>query len=369
MDEKKRFYELDLLRFIAALAVVIYHYSFRGAAGGDGFTTFSIPSIDFISRYGYLGVDLFFLISGFVILMTAMGKSAGEFVISRLTRLYPAYWIACTLTFLVTFIFAREFYKPTITQYTLNMTMLSGYFKIEDIDHVYWSLREEIKLYAFIFLVLFLGQIKNIEKLLIGWLVVTLAAIIVNNRILLYLTAASYSSYFISGAFFFLAKKNGWNSLRFLMVILTLFLSIYLSIQRSYELAADYHTPFSPYAIGILITIFYAIFYFLTKFDFKIKNPYLIELGALTYPLYLIHQNIGYIILNWLNPRLPAIATFLIVIGLALLVSKLIHDYIEAPMMSYLRKRLNHLLQIWRLRFSPYLKFSANHKDDEGLNK
>ena len=65
-----RFYEIDLLRFVAAFAVVLFHYTFRGAAG-EAFTSVAYPELAGITKYGCLGVDLFFIISGFVILMTS----------------------------------------------------------------------------------------------------------------------------------------------------------------------------------------------------------------------------------------------------------------------------------------------------------
>ena len=90
-----RLYELDLLRFIAAFAVLLFHYSFRGYAK-DHYTVMPYLSIAPVTKYGYLGVSLFFLISGFVILMTASSGSTRHFVISRLVRLYPAFWVSCT---------------------------------------------------------------------------------------------------------------------------------------------------------------------------------------------------------------------------------------------------------------------------------
>ena len=57
---------LDLLRLFAALAVVVFHYAYRGAAA-DGFTKVSLPALEPIAKYGWFGVELFFVISGFVI--------------------------------------------------------------------------------------------------------------------------------------------------------------------------------------------------------------------------------------------------------------------------------------------------------------
>lgn len=48
------------------------------------------PVLSEVTRYGYAGVNLFFVISGFVILMSVWGRTAPQFIASRVSRLYPA---------------------------------------------------------------------------------------------------------------------------------------------------------------------------------------------------------------------------------------------------------------------------------------
>ena len=69
---------LDLLRLAAALAVVFFHYFFRGATAGD-LVAGGYPSIAPIAIYGYLGVNLFFLISGFVIAWSTENRGWEQF--------------------------------------------------------------------------------------------------------------------------------------------------------------------------------------------------------------------------------------------------------------------------------------------------
>ena len=101
---KKIIYELDGLRGVAALAVVFYHYT----------TRFSIKfNSDIISnvinfKYGHYGVQLFFVISGFVIFMSIEKvKSPFEFLYKRFVRLYPTFWMSLFLTFFYCFSLVR----------------------------------------------------------------------------------------------------------------------------------------------------------------------------------------------------------------------------------------------------------------------
>lgn len=67
------------------MAVVFFHYAFRGYAADD-MTTMHYPALEPVAKYGYLGVHLFFMISGFVILMTAGDGSIERFIASRASR-------------------------------------------------------------------------------------------------------------------------------------------------------------------------------------------------------------------------------------------------------------------------------------------
>lgn len=99
--------ELDLLRFIAASTVVIYHFCYTPVVAGVVNTTI-FGSVHDLARYGYVGVDLFFVISGFVILMTAARRSPRGFLVHRALRLYPSFWVAVGLTVTVVTLLGRS---------------------------------------------------------------------------------------------------------------------------------------------------------------------------------------------------------------------------------------------------------------------
>ena len=164
---KDRINEIDLLRFLAVMAVVIFHYAFRGYAS-DGMSIMPYPLAP-LAKYGYFGVHLFFLISGFVILMTASNGSLRQFFVSRFARLYPAFWACCTITFIATALIGAPRYTASIGQYLVNMTMMSDFLHVGSIDGVYWSLFVELRFYAFIAVLLMIGKIRKAELFLAIW--------------------------------------------------------------------------------------------------------------------------------------------------------------------------------------------------------
>lgn len=141
-----RLVEVDALRGVAALAVVLFHYTTRfnelygSAAAGGGSVSFS---------HGHYGVNLFFIISGFVIFMTLERTRRGmDFVVSRFSRLYPAYWAAVALTFVVTSTFGLPGKEVAPGQALGNLLMVHGFLRIPHVDGVYWTLEVELLFYA-----------------------------------------------------------------------------------------------------------------------------------------------------------------------------------------------------------------------------
>ena len=143
MNSKVRFLELDAIRGLAAIAVVLYHYTFRyPKLYAHDFETY------YKFAYGNLGVELFFILSGFVIFMSILKvKSPFEFLTKRFIRLYPTYWIAMIFTFLMVTIFGLAGKEVTINEFLINITMLQYGLQIPSVDGVYWSLFHELLFY------------------------------------------------------------------------------------------------------------------------------------------------------------------------------------------------------------------------------
>ncbi len=322
--------EIDLLRFSAALMVVLFHYAFRGYTA-DAMSALPYPALAPAAKYGYLGVELFFLISGFVILMTASSGSLRKFVVSRLVRLYPAYWVSVTLTFLLILAIGAPRFSATFPQYLANMTMLNEFAGIASIDGVYWSLAVELKFYAMVTLVLAIGQIRRAEILLVAWLAVAALLDAVDlGYTVRSLLVADFAPFFVAGALCYLVYANGMTLARAAVIACAWLLAMKGSIRSIPVLEKQFREPFDPVVIGALVSLFFAVMVLVAlKRTGWVSRRGWVAIGALTYPLYLIHQKIGYMIFNLAWPAVNAHVLLWGTVALVLFVAWLINRFVE----------------------------------------
>lgn len=335
---KTRLTEIDLLRFAAAVAVVIFHLAFRGAAA-DGLSTFSYPAIAEAAKYGYLGVDLFFMISGFVILMSAASGGLRSFAESRVTRLYPAFWCCCSLTYISGLVSGQAAFQVSWWEFLANMTMLGDFLGVRRVDGSYWSLFVEIKFYLWVAGVLALGLMVQVERILYGWLMVTVALLIVPSYRLQSIFLTDYAAYFIAGAMFYLGWSRGFTWRIWLAIAGTCVMAMYQSIGRARELDAHYGTSLNDQIICLAIGLFFGVFALIAlRKTAWIARVNWQTVGLLTYPLYLIHQNIGYMILNALGTQFGTLGTFTLVVLSLVVASVIINRWFERPVAAAIKR-------------------------------
>ena len=331
-------YELDLLRFLAAIAVVFFHYTFLNSINSELTPTY--PSLEGIFKYGYLGVELFFMISGFVILLTAMKKTAFQFTISRIKRLYPAFWVALIITTLAILFFSID-QKTTVglKEFLFNFTMVPEYLGSVNIDPVYWTLQVEIKFYFWIGVILFLRKIEHIELFIMIWLCFSVLEMFhFAHHITHFILIPEWAPYFCAGALLFRIRAHGLTRQRTLMLLIAYVLSIYFAIQGAEERTILYKTYFSPVVTTFIISFFYLLFILVISKSIKqINSPTFAIIGALTYPLYLIHNVLGEIVFSNFSGIMNKYLLLAIVIALMLLISTIISRYFEPAISKFTR--------------------------------
>lgn len=336
-----RLHELDLLRIGAALAVVFFHYTFSGPAQGWFDTSF--PFIDRVSRFGYLGVDLFFMISGFVVLMSAWGRTPRQFVISRVIRLYPAYWVAVTLTTVTWLVFRQGDLDISPLRYLANLTMLNSPVGVANVDVVYWTLWTELRFYAIIFALAWFGITRRrVMWLLWGWLTLTVA---VQVGLLPGFTdvviQSQYSHYFIAGMALFLVYRFGADRALWALLTVSLGNAIFRGIGFAEDVGERYQEDFHPWmVIGSIVAMFAVMTLFALRLTEKLARPWFADLGAITYPLYLIHAYLGFTILSLFDgvvgpyPLLGGTVAFVMALAFV------IHHVVERPAAPRLKRLL-----------------------------
>ena len=339
---------LDLLRLFAALGVVLFHYAFRGAAA-ENFTVVSLPSVESVAKYGWFGVQLFFVISGFVIARSAMGRGPVQFGIARFARLWPAFVVCTTLTALATWLWGAPRFGTSVPQWLANLTMVAPALRQPFMDGAYWSIVIEITCSAWLALFVALGQFpRRTDDIVIGWLSIALInEALIHSSILRHLFITEYAGFFCAGILIaeIANGRRGWQA-PFLIVVSTVIASSE-ALVGARETAIHYSVPFST-AMMIALTVFAVALVWLASRIPHLPLPkgLVLAIGGLTYPLYLLHQHIGYIAFNRLHEQAPA---WLLVLGMTLAMialSYVIWRYIEPVGRKLVTTVLNALAEV-----------------------
>ena len=307
MPPSKIYYPLlDVLRFFAAFWVMNFHY----LAGLELSTSLSWY------RYGNLGVQLFFIISGFVIVQSLHGKTLEEFATGRFIRLFPLFWILCTATFLLTILVPHTSHV-SFHGYLANMTMIpdviNGFLGHGSlVDASYWTLTVELLFYIGIGLFCHIFSYKNIRYFLTVWLLFSAFAFMmhIDQNFYVKLFLVRHASYFIFGsALALIATKQAKNIFEKCLDWGLLVIAAVYSVLIHTRAIPAYVTP-NPRDAGIitiLLIIFFVAIPVIVYLSSYVKNPRLIRIlaviGGLTYPVYLLHQRVGNIAINYFTNR------------------------------------------------------------------
>ena len=325
---KRRYSELDAIRGVAVIMVLLYHYTIRY---GDIYEHSIEPLFHF--EFGHYGVQLFFMVSGFVIFLTLNKTNyAIDFIISRFSRLYPAYWFAVLLTFLAVTLFSLKGRENSLGEAIINLTMLQKWLGVSDVDGVYWTLIVELTFYLIMLLLFINKQLKNIEYIAIIWLTIIIIAPITEfmfsitiHWTIKLLFLLKYGNLFIAGIMFYKIMHQAKNIHYIILAI---------------ALVSEFHLYGT--TLGLFVSAYFLMFLLFVKGYLALlaQRP-LIFLGTISYSLYLIHQNIGYIIIQKLELYNLATPISVIVTPLAvtLLIATLMQHYVEKPTLKLIRDR------------------------------
>ncbi|MCA0013429.1 acyltransferase [Mesorhizobium sp. B292B1B] len=344
---------LDLLRMAAALAVVLFHYFFRGAAA-DGFLTDGYPHAAPLALYGYLGVNLFFLISGFVIAWSAEGHGWERFAVARFARLYPGFLLCMTISFAVIAFFGTPLLPVSFSQYLANLAMFAPAFGQPFMDGVYWSVALEVVFYGWVTLALVAGVFQRWKLgLILGWLAIAAVnELFLGSGAARLLFVTEFGPFFAAGMLVHHLHAHGRSMPALLLLAAAFVLSSYtLSVTQQWMIGHYGIAVSSAHLVAANVVMHAALTGAVLLRERIRPSPLTLALGGLTYPLYLLHQNAGYLFINALTPLAGKWVAAWTCVALMVLVAWAIWRYFERPVQRWLRIRLSLVVDAGLVRF------------------
>lgn len=328
-SQSTRLVELDALRGIAATIVMLYHFTTRydQIFGHVSPPAFALP-------WGHYGVNLFFIISGFVIFMTLHRiKRPMDFVVSRFSRLFPAFWVAVALTFLLSHVLGLPEKTVSLGTAILNLFMIHHLFGIRHVDGVYWTLEIELFFYAGAMAMYLAGRLDKVHAPLLALLALRLTYFLAERYFAVdlswtvsHLLILPYIAWFICGIMIYRLTQIPDDAPKLDVFVLIAAIVLLGIVEGA--------------GIGLLAAALSAIIWAAAKGKLPVlANPVLAWLGAISYTLYLLHENIGWAVI--MQAEKAGIATNLsivLAIGLLLAMATAVTQLVERPAMAWIRR-------------------------------
>ena len=322
---------LDFLRLFCAAVVFAFHalYLFVLTRQVPWTTT---PEIMAITQYGYLGVQVFFMISGYVIPMSVSGKSRFQFLVGRAARLLPAFWICLALTVAALSVAGRP---PVLAQLAANIPIIAIMFGQPYIDGVFWSLTAEIIFYSWIFALAgshnFPARLRVFALAWLAWAVVDFVVDLPLDGI----SNALWAPYFAIGIFIFL-DQNGAKTFDRAMICVAVAIAAAFAWKQAVGLPFAQTSGLNPVVVSTIIMLMAATAFFVVRVPMQGRGLNVaIVCGAISYPLYLIHAEFGSILMSAVWRSAPEIIPLA---PAAILAISYVVTRLEKPIAAYIRR-------------------------------
>jgi len=341
---RSRIVVLDGFRALAILAVLFYHYTVRWAQQLDPHP--HLPEGKMFAgvvplAYGWFGVELFFVISGFVIFMTLENCSGVvDFLVRRFARIWPALLVAATLTAVVLDLAGPSDWKVGLYDYVSSLLLIdpsvtaavTHHPGVKWVDGVYWSLFVEIRFYVLAALVFLLSRGGFSRAWFVLQLTVFGGSLFIHGDLPLrafdLITFADYMPYFTFGIFGYQVYRHARRDR-----------STFVGLAASIGMALYYSTTGfgafadkSPLICMIANALIFALFAFFL-FDLRVVRIFamapVVSLGRASYSLYLLHQKCGIVLLRaFVGAGIPYLASMPIIVLLLVLAALGFHRLI-----------------------------------------
>ncbi|MFW0766680.1 acyltransferase family protein [Trabulsiella odontotermitis] len=355
MSNAKKLDSIQILRGIAALSVVMFHFRFLLVPEGANRT---IP--DALFGWGAIGVDLFFVISGFIMYYITSDKESGfkttcDFIINRAIRIMPLYYIVLMFAFATGGAMSTFHYQEKIDNLISAMTFtpyLRDYAPLYILEsgmlNVRWTLNYELYFYSALALCLLF---RHRMILLFIWFI---APAVISFAVLSEVTVSTKGYDYDSVMMMFVTNPiilefgmgiaSGWAYKKinqtyrlksiFLPVAMLLMvgMGIYLKKFTAYNLVS-----------GIAFSVLVLVFALHNQTITRLFPKFMITLGNISFSLYLIHNPLMGFIHRKIDKAYPYAINnafgFIAMIFIVLIVAYVSHRYIEMSLSGKLRKK------------------------------
>ena len=332
---------LDAFRGLAALWVVFYHVLLRYPyfmAGHDTPAEPLLPGFTAVD-FGIVPVLWFFLISGFVITWTVdRCRTPADFVVSRVSRIYPAYWASLLLTVALLARWPLPGVSPSLRDVLVNSTMLQAYLLVPNVAGVYWSLAVELAFYAYVLALFATGLWRLVHVAALGWALLCLATALVSlaglavpwraNQLLL----LQHAPFLLAGMMLYQLWRGharAWSGATVGVCVVTMFIL----------------HPAGP-ALTCLVAMGLVAAAAHGRLRWLATAP-LVWLGSVSYSLYLVHEYPAYMVLRSADRAgWPYGLAVVAAVALVLMLATAVTYGIERPALHAIR-------HAWRDRTNP----------------
>ncbi|CAN5255360.1 acyltransferase [soil metagenome] len=318
---------LDLIRFAAAMFVLLFHFTAWSwlAEGGSLYPLLgpeiTFPALANWTWVGWAGVDIFFVLSGFVIPFSAEGRGPAKFAQSRALRLAPAAWVCAAIS-----VASMVFIGIYSAKHGAVLLVKSAVFWPFGpwADGQFWTLGIEISFYLVVFAAIARNAFDRIG-LIVGTVGIASSALwlasLFNSHLRDFMASRwaelfllTYGCLFATGLQIWLIRRRGLTLQRTAILAILL---IGVSIETYSAALRKLNGMSMPTGAGIAVLfVLGGIGLILLSIAFNERISRVLgksgatvsrQLGLVTYPLYLLHASIGVVAIRALTERgLPA---------------------------------------------------------------
>jgi peptidoglycan/LPS O-acetylase OafA/YrhL len=342
---------IDLLRYFSAMLVALHHY--RLEIIGDKIFAYlgSIPIVGFLVKNGTFGVEIFFVISGFVIIESARNKSATNFLSLRFIRLFPGLLISMIIVVILGELVVNPYEAP-IKSFINTIFLSYNLTNTKPLVIVVWTLIYEIRFYLGITLLILVCPLifKNDKYLMLVLCIWQLPLFISRN-----LYPSNKYSEFIDLLSLNIPGINNIGVMAGTLFSIGILLNIITDYEKKCLPKINLVKPFllilifsyfgiilTEYQSGVVALILLSMFVIYISPKIAFQSQILYKLGFSSYIIYLTHIHVGLTFWAFLrrfittNQTLSLMAVLIFVTCFGLFIA----FYIEKPLQKILNKFL-----------------------------